>query len=44
MKKKSAVSSGRKIRSRKNSNQEKGIDDAMAALHLLSSSRRFRRR
>ena len=38
MKKKCAVSSGRKTRSRKNCNQEKGIDDAMAALYLLSSS------
>ena len=38
MKKKRAVSSGRKTRSRKNSTQEKRIDDVIAALHLLSSS------
>ena len=29
--------SGRKTRSRRNSTQEKGIDDVLAALHLLSS-------
>ena len=38
LKKKCTVSSGRKTRSRKSSTQEKGIDDTMATLHLLSSS------
>ena len=37
-KKYAVVSSGRKTRSRKNCTQEKGIDDVIAALHLLSSS------
>ena len=36
--KKCAVSSGRKTRSRKNSAQEKGCNDVIAALYLLSSS------
>ena len=36
--KKNFARSGRKTRSRRNSTQEKGIDDVLAALHLLSSS------
>ena len=36
--KKNSARSGRKTRSRRNSTQEKGIDDVLAALHLLSSS------
>ena len=38
LKKKRTVSNGRTIRSRKNSAQEKGCNDVIAVLHLLSSS------
>jgi len=38
LKKKCAVSSGKKTRSRKDSIQEKEVDDVFAALHFLSSS------
>ena len=38
LKKKCALSSGWKIKSRKNSAQEKGCNDVIAALHLFSSS------
>jgi len=38
LKKKCTMSSGKKTRSRKNSIQEKEVDDVFAALHLLSSS------
>ena len=36
--KKISARNGRKTRSRRNSTQEKGIDDVLAALHLLLSS------
>ena len=36
--KKNSARSGRKTRSRRNSAQEKGIDDVLAALHMLLSS------
>ena len=35
---KNSARTGRKTKSRRNSTQEKGIDDVLAALHLFSSS------